>query len=251
MVKDKIDIFNLGLCPKCLNTVTRLENSAICTCDCGERSNFHIAHLLLVEAIYQGRNDTLKRIVEILPDFFPTSRTKSGIASKDLLGCLELKNIKKKPSLFRAIIEEGSEQVSDLMVARQMEIKAKHGIQISHADAATIIAFKNIMRTFEEGEGDLTQNITAQDLNDLEKNEAGEFALSFIDINKCWIKAGVESSNSISACQPDIDIRYENEGEQVFAYIKSDLDAFVVVYRSINFPRGSKIYIFHKGAVAS
>lgn len=193
----------------------------------------------------------MARIPKLLPDIFSTSHGRGEVHSKDLPGVIELKGIRKKPSLFRAIVQEGVDIVRDLISEKQREVRKKYGLDISRADAATIIAFKNIMRMHEEDEGDLTQNIVVQNLNELEKNEVGEFALSFMDIHKHWHKANVEGSNSISVCQPDINIRYENEGEYLYAYIKSDLDTFAAVYRSINFPRGSRIYIFHKGVIAS
>lgn len=251
MGKDKIDTFNLGLCNKCLEIVERQENSdETCICACGESMDFHIAHLLLMEAIYQGRNDVLRRVVESLPKAFLMSHGNAEIEKEDLLGLMEIKGVRKKLSVFRAVVAEGTDIVNELILARQIDIKEKYGREISRADAAAILAFKNIMRTYEADEGDLTQNVAVQDLNELAKNEAGEFALSFLDGNKRWIKANVEYSNSLSACQPEINIRYKNEGECVHAYIKSILDTFVVIYRSTNFPRGSKVFIFYHGAIA-
>lgn len=248
MGKEEIDTFRFGLCPKCMGKVIAPQNSTVGICSCGERFNFQVAHLLLVEAIYQGRIDVVERIAELLPDIFSTSHGRGEVANIDLLESLELKDIKKKPALFKAVAMEGADAVNDLILVRQEVIKQKYGINISRADAATIIAFKNIMRLCEEGEGGLTKNIVVQDLNDLEENTAGEFALSYRNnIFKSWIPACVEGNGSLFCCQPEISVRYENNNDAVHAYIKSDLDTFVIAYRSINFPRGSKIYIFNRG----
>lgn len=228
-----------GLCPNCLGIVER--KSGICDCG-GEGFNFYVANILLHEALCQGANLIQREIVEHLPAELVLVHG-TTVRSSDLLGRIKLEAVENNPSLRMAVITEGINVVKGLIAAKQEEIKNKHGIEISHGDAAVIIAFMHLTRRFKEPHGDLTRNVRVQNLSDARMNQRGEFVLSDGAFGPGH-EITVESENCIITCQPDIKVRCEKAYGGVQAYIKCQRPIFVVLHVSHNYPPNSRINIF-------
>lgn len=235
-------VYYHGLCPNCLGIVER--KSGICDCGGGE-FNFHVANILLHEALCQGVNIIQGEIVQHLPGKL-TFVHGTTIRSLDLWGHIKLEAAENKPSLRMAVITEGINVVRRLIAVKQEEVKNKHGVEISFADAATIVVFAHLTRRFTNPWGDLAQNVRVQNLSNVKMNKKGEFVLSDGAFSPGH-EITIESENCIITCQPDVKVRCESAYKRgIRAYIKCERSPFVVLYVSQNYPPNSYINIFYR-----
>lgn len=240
-MKEKDYVYNHGMCPNCLRVIER--KSKICIC-AGE-FNFYVANILLHEVLCQGTNLLQEEIVKRLPGKLVLVHG-NAVRSSDLLGHIKLEAVEISPYLRTAVIMEGAEIVWGLIAVKQREIKNQHGIEISFADAASMVTFAHLTRGFTNPWGDLTQNVRVQNLSDVKMNERGEFVLSDGAFSPGH-EITIESENCIITCQPDVKVRCESAYKRgIRAYIKCERSPFVVLYISQNYPPNSYINIFHR-----
>ena len=236
------DKSNQGLCPFCLVIVDRPVSGKAAACSCNKGNfNFHVAHILLQEALFQGTSEVVREIVDALPGIFAAKRFGMEFNKAELLNHIKIVDIEENPFLFGSIASKGIEIVKDLIAEKRKEIKERHGVEIDPVDAAAMITFTHLTRDCRD---DLTSNIRVQDLNDLKKNEEEEFVLSDIAFGP-GNEISIESESCIITGSPDIGIRFEKKDQGMWAYIKSERSVVVVIYRSFDYPPNSGIYIIH------